>query len=217
LSGNLEFNRRARSTRPFGGSNIMINRASLHVWFSLSLAIVAAATALTSWNLLRVMNGIQNAGSSGLLPVGRGIAEANQPLIAALYLGIACAVVTIIAYVRSSNNYPPAWLPLAVSAIAVIPLLIAWVAESLMLNALPSSREGVVANVVLIQRLLMTALGAGVVLSLALLLVPMLRVSSSAAPRRTIVAVCVVVTAFIIAVIALHLRNAWLNGFYAQL
>jgi predicted neutral ceramidase superfamily lipid hydrolase len=195
----------------------MTNRTSLRVWFSLSLAVVAAATALTSWNLLRVLRGVQNAGSSGLLPVGRGIAEANQPLIAALYLGIACAVVTIIAYVRSSNNSPPAWLLLAVSAVAVVPLLIVWVAESLMLNALPSSRDGVVANVVLIQRLLLAALGAGVVLSLLLLLVPTVRVSSSAAPRRTAVAVCVVVTAFIIAVVALHLRNAWLNGLYAQL
>jgi len=197
----------------------MDKRASLPIWFSLSLAVVAAAAALTSWNLLRVMSAVRNAESSGLLPVGRGIAEANHPLLMALYIGTGCTLVANIAYVRSFKNAsPPAWLAFAASVLTLVPVLVVWQAESLMLDALPFSRDGVVANATLIQRLLMITLGGGVLVPVLLFVGSTLRVPSrSTLKRRTTVASCLLVTAFILVAIAFHLRNAWINGLYRQL
>ena len=195
----------------------MGKRASLRVWFSLSLMAVAAAAALTSWNLLRVMSGFQNAEASGLLSVGRGIAEANQLTIGALYFGIACVLVAGVAYVRAPNYSPPAWLVLSASAVALVPLAVVWAAESLMLDALPSARNGVVANATLIQRLLFVALVGGIVLSVLFLFGGALRVSPTVAPKRSLAAVSLLAGCFVLAAIAFHLRNAWINGLYAHL
>src|SRR5687767_13455696 len=147
----------------------MTKRASLRISLSLSLMAVSAAAALTSWNLLRVMSGFRNAEAGGLLSVGRGIAEANQLTIGALYFGIACVLVAAVAYFRAPDYSPPAWLVFSASAVAFVPLALVWAAESIMLDALPSARNGVVDHAALIQWLLFVGLGGGVVLSVLLL------------------------------------------------
>lgn len=195
----------------------MNNRASLRFCFSLSLVAVAAAAALTSWNLLRVMHAFQNAEASGLLSVGRGIAEANQPLILALYFGIACALVAAVAYARVSNHSPTATLILSTSVLATVPLVLVWVTESLMLDALPSSRNGVVANAPLIQSFLFITSGSGAVLSVIFSFGWALRVSPTIARKRTVATVSLLIGCFVLALIGFHLRNAWLYGLYEQL
>ena len=134
-----------------------------------------------------------------------------------LLFTIACSVIAIIAHVRSSNNSSPAWLTLAATTLMLILVMIVWLAESLMLNALPSSRDGVVANARLIQRLLFAGLGGGVILTISFLAAPTLRVTSNGAKKRTtVVTICLVITVFILATIALQLRNTWINGLYTQ-
>lgn len=175
---------------------------------------VAVGAALTSWNLLRVMSAFRNAEAGGFLSVGRGVAEANQLTIGALYLGIACVLVAAVTYVRAPEYSPPAWLVFSASAVALVPLAVVWVAESLMLNTL--WRNGVVTNVVLIQQLLFVALGGCVVLSVLSFFSWAVRVSPAVAPKRTVVVVSLLTGCFILAVVGFHLRNAWINGLYAR-
>jgi hypothetical protein len=194
---------------------MMTNRTSLRVWFCLSLATVTGGAAWSAWGLLRITSAFRNAEASGLLSVARGIAEANQLLTVPLYVGVICAVIAVVAYVRAHNG-PPISLVLSSSFVALVPVALVWLAESLLLNALPSARDGVIANGTLIQRLLYVALGSGIVLSVLFLFVWALRVSPAVAPRRTVAAVALLIACFVTAAIGLHLRNAWIDDLYAQ-
>ena len=162
------------------------------------------------------MSGFQNAEASGFLSVGRGVAEANQPLIAASYFGVGCTLVAVFGYVRSGNS-PPASFALLASALAFVPFAVFWVAESVLVNALLSARNGVIANATLIQRLLFIGLVGGVSLSVTLLFASALRLTPTIAPRRTVAVLVLVIGGFVIAAIALHMRNAWINDMYAHL
>ncbi|HKR60505.1 MAG TPA: hypothetical protein VJS64_12290 [Pyrinomonadaceae bacterium] len=187
----------------------MNQRNHLRVLFYLSLTAVGAGAALSSWRLLRVMNGFTNAEASGLLSVGGGIAEANQPLIVALYFGIACGLIAIISSVRSRSA--PAWFRLSAACLAFVPLVIFWVAETLLLDSLRSARDGVIANATLIQRLLFLARSSGALLSV-LFFFASIHVSPKVARKRTVAAVCLLAGSFVLAAIAFHLRNAWIYG-----
>jgi hypothetical protein len=192
----------------------MNQRASLRIWFSISLAAISAASALGSRTLLRVMRSFQYAEVGGFLSVGRGVAEANQPLIVSSYIGVACTLIAVVGYVRS-RNWPPASFVLSASALAFIPFAAFCVGESMLVNALLSARNGVIANATLIQCLLFIGLAGGLCLSVAFAWA--LRLTPTAAPRRTIAVLVLVITGFILAAIALHLRNAWINDMYTHL
>ena len=193
----------------------MTNRTSLRVWFCLSLATVTGGAAWSAWGLLRVTSAFRNAEASGLLSVARGIAEANQLLIVPLYIGVICAFIAVAAYVRA-HNAPPISLVLSSSFVALVPVALVWLAESLLLDALPTARDGVIANGTLIQRLLYVAVGSGIVLSVLFLFIWALRVSPAVAPRRTVAAMALLIACFVAAAIGLHLRNAWIDDMYAR-
>ena len=188
----------------------------MRIWFCISLGAISAASAFGSWTLLRVMRGFQYAEAGGFLSVGRGIAEANQPLIVASYIGVACTLIALVGYVRS-RNWPPASLALSASALAFIPFAVFCVAESMLVNALLSARNGVIANATLIQRLLFIGLAGGLCLSVPLVFAWALRLTPTAASRRTVAVLVLAITGFILVAIALHLRNAWINDMYAHL
>ena len=192
---------------------MMTNRTSLRVWFCLSLATVTGGAAWSASGVLRVTSAFRNAEASGLLSVARGIAEANQLLIVPLYVGVICALIAVVTYLRA-HKAPPISLVLFSSFVALVPVALVWLAESLLLDALPSARDGVMANGTLIQRLLYVALGSGIILSVLFLFVWALRVSPAVAPRRTVAAVALLIACFVIAAIAFHLRNAWIEGLY---
>ena len=194
----------------------MNRRASLRIWFCISLAAICAASALGSRTLLLVMSAFQNAEAGGFLSVGRGVAEANQPLIVASYFGVAGTLIAVVGYVRS-RNLPPAPFALSVSALAFVPFAVFCAAESILVNSLLSARNGVIANVTLIQRLLYVGLAGGLCLSIALVFAWALRLTPTAAPRRTVAVLVLVITGFILAAIALTLENAWINDMYARL
>ena len=84
------------------------------------------------------------------------------------------------------------------------------------LNPPLTARVGVIANATLIKGLLSFALGGGLALSLPLFFVWALRMSPTAAPRRTVAALVVLIGFFAAAAIALYLRNAWIDEMYAR-
>lgn len=191
--------------------------------FALSFvcAIPAAGAALSSSNLRGVMRGVENAGTFGLHPVAAWIARSNLPVLNALYLGIFGGVLAIIlSAVRSSKIAlsPPAWFLLVGSALSLSAVLVLWKAESILIVALPSSREGVVAGASTIKLLLTLSLIGGVV-SLAVLLVgSIFRMASG--PRQKwspVAALLLVVIVFLFAAIAFQIRNSWLRDLHLQL
>lgn len=192
----------------------MSRRTSLPVWFLLSLALVSAACAHASWTLLRVMRSLQFAEAPGLLSVGRGIAEANQIVLLALYLAVAVSIISIVVHTRrpKTNN---AMVTLAASVVALVPVAIVWLAESLMLEA--SSRQGLVPNASLVLWILYVGIGSGVVLSILLLATSALRVSATGTKMRVIAALLLLVVAFTVAAVAFQLRNAWIERLYSNL
>jgi hypothetical protein len=194
---------------------MMTNRTSLRFWFCLSLATVTGGAAWSASGLLRVTSAFRNAEASGLLSVARGIAEANQLLIVPLYVGAVCAVIAVVAYLRA-DNAPPISLVLWSSFVALVPVALVWLAESLLLNALPAARDGVVPNGTLIQRLLYIALGSGIVLSVLFLFVWALRVFPAVAPRRAVAAVALLIACFVTTAIGLDVRNAWIDDLYMR-
>jgi hypothetical protein len=161
--------------------------------------------------LLRAISGFRNAEAGSFLAIGRGVAEANQLSIAALYLALACAVVAVVGYVRS-HSYPSSLLALAASSVALIPTAIVWLAEPVLMDA----RNGVIPNDTLIQRLLFGALGGGIILAVLFLFGSLLRVPPTLEPRRTVAVVSLFLGCLVIAVIGFHLRNAWISGLYAH-
>jgi len=192
----------------------MTQRVSLRFWFCISLATLSAASALGASGLLHAMRGFQNAEAGGFLTIGRGIAEANQPVIVALYVSVACTLLAVVGYIRS-HSLPPASFAVSASALAFIPFVIFWLAESLLVNGLFAARNGVIANDALIQRLLSIVLAGGISLSVALLFACVLRFTATATPKRTVVVLVLVTGALVVAAVALHLRNAWIDGMYA--
>jgi hypothetical protein len=194
---------------------MMTNRTSSRVWFCLSLATVTGGAAWSAWGLLRVTSACRNAEASGLLSVARGIAEANQLLIVPLYVGVIFAFIAVVAYVRA-HSAPSITLVLSSSFVALIPVALVWLAESLLLNALTFARDGIIANGTLIQRLLSVALGGGIVLAVMFLFGWLLRVPPTLAPKRTVATVFFFFGCLVLAVIGFHLRNAWINGLYVH-
>lgn len=190
----------------------MTQRTSLRIWLCLSLAAVAGGSAWTASMLLHAISGFRNAEAGNFFAIGRGVAEANQLSIAALYLALVCAVVAVVGYVRS-QNYPSSLLALAASGVALIPMGIVWFSEPVLMN----SRNGVIPNDTLIQRFLLFAFGGGIVLAVLFLFALLLRVPPTLAPRRTIAVVSLLLGCLVLAVIGFHLRNAWIDSLYAHL
>jgi hypothetical protein len=206
----------ARSTQTFDGFDIMTRRASLRFWFCFSLAAFSAASALGAWGLLHAMRGFQNAEAGGFLTIGRGIAEANRPVIVASYVGAIFTLFAVVGYARS-RTLPRAWFALSAFALGFIPFAMFWVTESLLINALLSARNGIIANATLIQRLLFIVLASGVSLSIPLLFAWAVRLTPTATRWRTVVVLGLVITGFIVAAITLHSRAAWIDHMYTHL
>src|SRR5258705_8893381 len=137
-----------------------VKRDSVRLCLWISLAIVAASAALSSRTLIATLRGFRNAGASGLLSVGRGIAEANQHLLGGLYVGLLCVLIATVLYLRSSNKIAAIslWLSLLASILTLGLVLTLWIVESTMIHALPLSQNGVVENGAMIDSLLLITL-----------------------------------------------------------
>jgi len=180
--------------------------------FSLVCAVPAAGAAKSSLNLRGVMSGVENAGSSGLLSSASWIASSNLPGLTGLYLGIFCgALAIVVSMVRKPALSVSAWLLPVDSALSLFAVLVLWKAESMLIGALPSTRDGFVAGASTIKLLLSVSLIGGLGSVLVLLISPIFhRDSGTGRKWRTVSALFLVVAVFVTLGIAFQLRNSWL-------
>jgi len=194
----------------------MTQRPSFRFWFCISLLAISAGSAFGSSGVLHAMRAFQYAEAGGFLAVGRGIAEANQPIIGASYIGLACVLIAAVGYFRT-RTAPPASLILSASALAFVPFALFWVAETVLINGLLSAQNGIIGNASLVRGLLFIVFAAGVFLSVAWLFASALRVKPTFSLKRTIAALALVTGGFITVVVALHLRNNWIDRMYTRI
>jgi len=169
--------------------------------------------------LIVTLRGFRNAESSGFFSVGRGIAQANQLFLGGLYVGIFGAVIAILLYLKSSNPIPvkSVWLSLLASTLTFGVVLTLWIAESIMIRALPLSRAGVVENGSMIDRLLLITLFSGGILAGLLLAGSIARVSPGGRRQaRSGGLVFFIALVLGIVAVAFHMRNNWINAMYDQ-
>jgi hypothetical protein len=189
---------------------------SRHFVLSLVCAIPAAGAAKSSLNLREVMVGVENAGSSGLVSVASWIASSNFPVLTGLYVGVFCGVLAIVvSVVRKTTLSSSTWLLPLGSALSLFGVLVFWKAESMLIAALPSTRDGIVTEASMIKLLLTMSLISGLGSVLALLIGLIFREDSSKGSRWSpFAALFLVVAVFFTVAIAFQLRNSWLYNLY---
>jgi hypothetical protein len=164
------------------------------------------------------MRGVENAGSSGLLSSASWIAKSNLPVLTGLYLGIFCGVLAIlVSVVRKTTLSSSAWLLPVGSALSLFAVLVLWKAESMLIAALPSTRDGFVAGASTIELLLTMSLISGLGSVMVLLIGPIFHADSGTGRKWSpLAALFLVVAVFVTVGIAFQLRNSWLYNLSLQ-
>lgn len=181
------------------------------------MAVVAGSTTLSARTLLSIMRSVKYAEASGFLSVARGIAEANQPVLVAMYLGMICIGIDIILRVRASNTRPstPAWLLIATLIVSLTVVVLLWTVETTMISSLWLLRGGVMPNASLIEILLGTVFGGGLAISVLVLMASILRVSGAKNGKGQYVFVATLVLILLsVGAFGFYRRNAWIESLY---
>lgn len=183
---------------------------------SFSYATSAAGAALGALLFMGVMRAMRNAESAGIAAVAGGMAQANIPVLVGLYLAIVfglAGMVVVLARGQQSSAPPRGWFYLMTGGLGLIPVLLLWQAESLLVWILVSPGEGVVSVASQISRYLvlapvMTVLGGFVLLIASLVPLPALfRAKGKLGP---LVVLGLMEIALIVMAVLFQLRTSWL-------
>jgi len=186
---------------------------------ALSYALPALGAAISALMLINVFQAMRNAEAAGLGAVSAGMREANLPIVVALYLGIILGFAgVVIALVRMFTTIttatPSAWYFLFVGVVGLVPILLLWEAQSLVLGVVFSRVTGGVVEVarqVTLLSILTILLGAvSALILLVTAFVPLPRILYAKRKWAPVVMLLVIETAMIIMTVLFHLRNAWL-------
>ncbi|HLG17574.1 MAG TPA: hypothetical protein VJH03_24230 [Blastocatellia bacterium] len=182
-----------------------------------SYAIPAVGSAASALLVFGVMRAMRLAASTGVAAVAAGLAEANIPVLIALYLAILCGVAGIVvAVIRSiaptTTVSPSPWFFAVGGGLALIPVVLLWEAESELIQVFSPSSTGLASTASTIQLLLTLTMILAPVSLLLLLAGSVWPLTSFSKPKwRPVVALIAVELAMIVAVIAFQTRIAWLN------
>lgn len=182
--------------------------------FSFGLAVAGAG--ISALLVMQAFRALRNAEAAGIGAVTRGLAEANVPVLVALYLAIVVGaaglvVLVIRMFVNTTTSSPPVWFFLLAGALGILPVsLFSW-GQSLMIEALFPGSTGIMSAANTLSLLLPgIMLGAPVIilLLLALSVWPMRSVSK---PKWGPVAVMLLVElALIVMAVGFQIRASWL-------
>jgi hypothetical protein len=186
---------------------------------ALSYALPALGAAVSALMLINVFRAMRNAEAAGIGAVSAAISEANLAVVVALYLGVVLGFVgVVIGLVRMFTTIttatPSAWYFLITGMIGLVPILLLWEAQSLLLGVIFGRSPGGVVEVARQVTLLsiMTTLVAvlGILILLASAFVPLPRILHAKRKWAPVVMLLLMETAVIALTVLYHLRNAWL-------
>jgi hypothetical protein len=186
---------------------------------ALSYALPALGAAISALMLINVFQAMRNAEAAGVGAVSAAIREANLPIVITLYLGVILGFVgVVIALVRMFTTVttatPSAWYFFIIGIIGLVPVLLLWEAQSLLLGVIFSHASGGVVEVarqVTLLAIMTMLFGAlSILLLLVSAFVPLPRILRAKRKWAPVVMLLVIETAVIAMTVLFHLRNAWL-------
>jgi hypothetical protein len=184
-----------------------------------SYAIPMLGAALSALFLLGVMRAMRYAEAVGIAAVAGGMAEANLAVVLALYLAIfvgfiGIVVMVIRSFMSTTTASPAAWFFLITGIISLIPLLLLWEAQSLLVAAISPGGGGIVhfvSNIRLCLSLTLVASAVVVVILLIASLVPLPKVLTSKRNWAPLIVLVLMELALIGMAVAFQVRTSWLH------
>lgn len=186
---------------------------------ALSYALPALGAAISALMLINVFQAMRNAEAAGIGAVSAGIREANLPIVVTLYLGVVLGFAGIVVglvrmFTTTTTSTPSAWYFLITGIVGLVPILLLWEAQSLLLGVIFGRSPGGVVEVARqVSLLAMMTMLLGVVSILILLVsafVPLPRILHAKRKWAPVVMLLLMETAVIAMTALFHLRNAWL-------
>ena len=182
---------------------------------ALSFMIAAIGAVPSSLYLRNVLWAMQDAGSAGIAAVAGGIAESNLFMLIALYLAIVCGVAGILVFVirllmETKTISPSSWFFVVAAVLGLLPSLLLWTAESLLIGAV-AQHSGIVKVAAPINWLSILSMIAAP-FSILLLLAGSVWPLSSQSKRRwgPLAALVLVNLLLIVVAVAFQVRYSWL-------
>ena len=184
-----------------------------------SYALPALGAAVSAVMLINVFQAMRNAEAAGIGAVSGGIREANIPIVVTLYLGvilgfagIAVGLVRILTTTMTAT--PSSWFFLITGIIGLVPVLLLWEAQSLLLGVIfgrsPGGVVEVARQVSLLSMLTMLLGAVSILILLVSAFVPLPRILHAKRKWAPLVMLLLMETAVIALTVLYHLRNAWL-------
>jgi len=191
----------------------------------LSYALPALGAAVSALFLINVFRAMRNAETAGVAAVAAGIREANFPILITLYLGVVLGFAGIAIglarmFTTTTTATPSSWFFLITGIIGLLPALLLWQAQSLLLGVIFGHATGGVVEVarqVSLLSMLTICLGAVTVLILLVsAFVPLPEILRAKRKWAPVVMLLVIETGVIAMTALYHLRTAWLLAKYRQ-
>ena len=186
---------------------------------ALSYGVPAIGAAISAGMLVNVFRGMRNAEATGIAAVAAGMREANLPIVVTLYLGVLLGFAGIIIglvrmFTTTTSSTPSAWYFLITGIVGLLPVLLLWEAQSLLLGEIFSRSPGGVVEVarqVSLLSVMTMLIGAfGILVLLVSAFVPLPRILHAKRKWAPIVMLLLMETAVIAMTVLYHLRTAWL-------
>jgi hypothetical protein len=184
--------------------------------FSYSIPMLGAAlSALLFMNVIRAMRFVEAAGVGA---VAGGMAEANLPVLVALYLAIFMGMIGILimiirCFVSTTTASPSAWFFAIGGVLASMPLMFLWEAQSLMVAGMKGGNVSLVASS--IQLCLTLTIVTSALFVLILLVASVTPLPSLLRAKRNWAPLLLLATtgfALIGAAVAFQIQTSWLYG-----
>jgi hypothetical protein len=185
--------------------------------FSYAMPMLGAV--LSSLLINRAFEAMRNAESAGIAAVAGGMAEANLPVLIGLYFAIFLGLIGIVVmvvrcFMSTTTASPSGWFFLIFGGISLIPLLLLWEAQSLLIQAISPGSGGIAYVASSIQMCLTLAIvtsAAFILILLAASLIPLpsvLRAKRNWAPLLVLVSMEFVLIG---TAVAFQVRTSWFH------
>ncbi len=186
---------------------------------TLSYALPALGAAISALMLINVFRAMRNAEAAGIGAVSGAIREANFPIVITLYLGViigfaGVAIGLVRMFTTVTTATPSACYFLIIGLIGLVPMLLLWEAQSLILGVifgrLPRGVVEVARQVALLSMMTMLVGAISILALLVSAFVPLPRIFHAKRKWAPVVMLLLIETAVIAMTVLFHLRNAWL-------